>query len=389
MLGGLWLLYTVRGVLSPFVLAILISALLEPGVKWLIARGWSMVFAVSVTMLAFFGTMAVALVLITPFLTQQVSSFKDRAQEIVEGVTKPDPNQNFFIRAQVASPAKLSLKKDWIDKTLDSQAPFLLKLNLPTTKRQIYAQYVEPQRGQIDKVAQNFVTGFIGLATGLISQIAILGFVPIMVGAILPNMDSFRRRLVGMVPPGLRGSTVDLAQTIGEVFSSYLRGVSIAVFGYMTLMAILLSVLGAPYGLILGILFGAVYLIPFVNVIISSLVLFVVTALSGQTGNLIFKLPSSTHFAVVLVVIFFVVHTFYDMVINPRVVGKSVGLDAIVSIFVSFSGGALLGLPGMMLAVPVAGACKVILDRVFTYTNRTEGDLSLPAIPHRHRSSAI
>ena len=220
--------------------------------------------------------------------------------------------------------------------------------------------------GRSDKVAQNFVTGFIGLATGLISQIAILGFVPIMVGAILPNMDSFRRRLVGMVPPGLRGSTVDLAQTIGEVFSSYLRGVSIAVFGYMTLMAILLSVLGAPYGLILGILFGAVYLIPFVNVIISSLVLFVVTALSGQTGNLIFKLPSSTHFAVVLVVIFFVVHTFYDMVINPRVVGKSVGLDAIVSIFVSFSRGALLGLPGMMLAVPVAGACKVILDRVFT-----------------------
>jgi predicted PurR-regulated permease PerM len=53
--------------------------------------------------------------------------------------------------------------------------------------------------------------------------------------------------------------------------------------------------------------------------------------------------------------------------------------------FVIFSGGALFGLPGMILAFPVAGSIKVLLDRVIRFTNKTDGELILPEVPLRHR----
>ena len=65
--------------------------------------------------------------------------------------------------------------------------------------------------------------------------------------------------------------------------------------------------------------------------------------------------------------------------------GNAVGLHPIVSMFVIFRGGALFGLPGMILAFPVAGSIKVILDRLLAVTNKTERELILPELPLRHR----
>jgi predicted PurR-regulated permease PerM len=62
-----------------------------------------------------------------------------------------------------------------------------------------------------------------------------------------------------------------------------------------------------------------------------------------------------------------------------------VGLNPVVSMFVILAGGALFGLPGMLLAFPMAGAVKVVLDRVMKFTLTPGDELKLPAIPLRHR----
>ena len=55
--------------------------------------------------------------------------------------------------------------------------------------------------------------------------------------------------------------------------------------------------------------------------------------------------------------------------------------------FVIFSGGALFGLVGMIIAFPLAGSVKVILDRLIRITSANQEVLSLPSIPIRHRST--
>ncbi|MFX8907045.1 hypothetical protein ABTM87_19635, partial [Acinetobacter baumannii] len=75
---------------------------------------------------------------------------------------------------------------------------------------------------------------------------------------------------------------------LGEVFSNYLRGTAFAVLMYMVTLSAALLILGAPYAIILGMIAGAVYLVPYLNVVISTLLVFVLTGISHRTGNWFF-----------------------------------------------------------------------------------------------------
>jgi predicted PurR-regulated permease PerM len=374
-------LYLVRGILLPFVVAILISALLGPSFRWLCKKGWGIAFAALVPMLLFFGILFVGLLALTPVITSQIGGLKDRGEQLVTTLAKPNPLDNFFLRGNPLNRIKQAEIKEPVDQFLQSNSDFLTRFNLPTTKREIIGQYIEPQREQIKTTIQNIIRGSLGIATGFVSQAFTLIFVPLLVWFILPNTDVFKKKILNFIPPQLRTSSVDLADDIGDVFSSYLRGVAIAVFGYMAFMAVLLSALGAPYGLLLGCMFGMIYLIPYLSVMISASTLFLVTGLSGRDQWLGIHFSSSWTFAGILVLIYVVCHFVFDSAVYPRFVGKAVGLDPIVSMFVIFCGGALFGLPGMILAFPAAGCVKVLFDRLLKVTNQVSVELTLPEKP--------
>ena len=385
----LWFLYLVRGILLPFVIAILISALLGPAFRWLKKKGWGTPFAALVPMLLFFGILIVGLLALTPIITSQGAQLKDRGEQLVTTLAKPNPLDNFFLRGNPLNRIRQAEIKDPVDVFLASNADLLNRFNLPITKREIIGQYIEPQRDQIKSTVQNVIKGSLGMATGFVSQAFTLIFVPLLVWFILPNTDVFKKKMLNFIPPQLRTSSVDLADDIGDVFSNYLRGVAIAVFGYMAFMAILLTLLGAPYGLLLGCMFGMLYLIPYLSVMISATTLFLVTGLSGKDQWLGIHFSSPWSYAGVLVLIYVSCHFIFDSAVYPRFVGQAVGLDPIVSMFVIFCGGALFGLPGMILAFPVAGCVKVLFDRLLKVTNQVTMELTLPEKPLRHREEAL
>ncbi|MFX8696282.1 AI-2E family transporter, partial [Acinetobacter baumannii] len=91
----------------------------------------------------------------------------------------------------------------------------------------------------------------------------------------------------------------------------------------------------------------------------SCIVICTVALLTGTTRGLFFAFPNPYLYAAGLFVAFFCVTLTWDMLISPRVVGSAVDLHPLVSMFVVFCGGALFGLPGMVLAYPVAGIVKV------------------------------
>jgi predicted PurR-regulated permease PerM len=153
----------------------------------------------------------------------------------------------------------------------------------------------------------------------------------------------------------------------------------------MVVMSIVLALIGAPYSILLGVIFGALYLVPYLNVLISGTILVIVTGLTGQDSGLIIHANSSWGFAVMLLLVYMACHFTYDSLVYPRVVGKAVGLDPVVSMFVIFSGGALFGLVGMIIAFPLAGSVKVILDRLIRVTSASQDALRLPSVPLRHR----
>jgi len=386
-LTTLLFLYLVRGILLPFVLAGIISALLDPTVNKLRKRGWPKGLAISSLVLIFIGGFAAVAVLLTPVVTQQVSGFRDRIDELTVQLIQPDTSSNFFVRWNPVQKITHPTESDPVERVFESNRDLLDRLSLPSTKREFVRQYIEPQRPQVGKWIQGFFQGFLGAASGIVSQVLVLLFVPLLVFLMLSNLDQFKRRSITWIPPALRRNALSVMSDIGQVFVSYLRGVTIAVLGYMAFMSVLLTLLGAPYSVLLGVLFGALYLVPYLNVAISGTVLFLVTGLSGRSGDMLMSTSSPWTFAAVLLATYIACHFAFDTLVYPRYVGRAVGLDPVVSMFVIFSGGALFGLVGMIIAFPLAGAVKVILDRLIRITSVSHEGLNLPAVPLRHRGA--
>ncbi|CAN0558852.1 unnamed protein product, partial [Laminaria digitata] len=70
-------------------------------------------------------------------------------------------------------------------------------------------------------------------------------------------------------------------------------------------------------------------------------------------------------------IVFAVVQGLEGYVITPKVVGEKVGLSPVVVIIVLLLGGELSGLLGVLLAIPVAGAVKVLLPDLIALYRRS------------------
>jgi predicted PurR-regulated permease PerM len=379
-------LYQVRGILLPFIVSFIIAALLEPSVRRLRLRGYSRRAAVTLVMSAFFLVVIALGILFGPRLSAQVVNLTHRATEFARGLATPRAEDNFFLRWNPAVVQPTADPTGEIDRILERYGPQLERVGLPATRQAIFAQYIEPQRPRIAAAAQAAVASLFGFVTNLFSQILFVILVPLLVPLMLLDMENFRQRTPRWIPPSIRASTLAMMGDIGRVFINYLRGISTVVLLFIVSMSALFLFFEVPYAILLGILFGALYLVPYLGNLISTVILFAVIGFGGVQGNFLFTLPNAWVYAIIVTVLFQVIGTVFDYLIYPQMVGGSVGLSPVVSVFVIFSGAALFGLPGMIIAYPLAGAVKVVLDRVLRVTSTTGDKLDLPSVPIRHRT---
>lgn len=384
-LATLGFLYAVRGILLPFVLAIVISIVLDPSIRKLRMRGMSRPKAVLLVLSSFFLVVIAIGVWLTPMVAGQLGTFRNTVQNFAREVSTPNPDLNFFVSW---NPVVVSQgpREDLIDKALRDFSPTLKQLGLPTTRKAIYDRYIAPNSKQISAGLQGFFNSFFGMIGSITSQLVLLILTPLLVWLILSDMEKIKKRSVTWIPPSIRASTVGLLNEIGAVFTGYMRGMTMAVLIYMGCAAVILLILGVPYSILLGMVFGLVYLIPYIRVFIWAPILFGIIFFAGKSNWLFVSFPSPIYYAGIACVIFFAFDAGFDTFVSPRVIGKAVGLSPAVSVFVSLAGAALFGIPGMLLAYPTAGAVKVILDRLLRFTSMPTERALLPAVPVRHRT---
>ena len=379
-------LYAVRSILLPFVLAWLIAVILEPVVRRLRLKGFSRPWAVSTITIAFFVLAGGFLVVAIPRVNAQIGEFQGSIQTLTTRLSEENANDNFFVRWNPAVRATPSGTMGWVDDAFEQMGPRLRQFGVPDNRREFVAQYVEPRREDLAGIVQNFFNGFFGLIGSAASQLFLLLFTPLFVFMILLDMERFRARWTSWVPPSIRSETVSIVTDIGDVFKKYLRGVLTVIVLYMLVMSGVFTLIGMPYSILLALIAGTLYLVPMLGPLMSAAAIFVVTGFSGETGNWFISTNSSWAYAGVLVLIFFVVSVTFDQLVYPQMVGRAVDLHPLVSMFVVFSGAALFGLPGMLVAFPLAGSIKVVLVRLLRLTTRpTMEGLGLPATPLRHR----
>lgn len=137
-----------------------------------------------------------------------------------------------------------------------------------------------------------------------------------------------------------------------RVFSGYLRGQFMDALVVGVLTAIVLTLVGVPMGVVVGVLTGLGNLIPYVGAPLGILTTVLVCVAEGEMGKIIIGIAC-------LALIMFV----DSNVINPKLLSDNVEVHPLLVIGALIAGGAVGGLAGMLVAVPTAAFLKIQLDR--------------------------
>lgn len=143
-----------------------------------------------------------------------------------------------------------------------------------------------------------------------------------------------------------------LGQTKGVV-QSYLLGLIFEAAIVATLNWVGLMVIGVKYALLMAVLGAVLNLIPYIGMIIAT-ILPMVVAIAFQ----------DIQAALWVLALYSVVQFVDNHFIVPLVVASRVQVNALMSIVVVIAGGMLWGIPGMFLSIPLSAMLKVIFDRI-------------------------
>jgi predicted PurR-regulated permease PerM len=139
-----------------------------------------------------------------------------------------------------------------------------------------------------------------------------------------------------------------------SLIQSYLTGLLIEAVIVATLYATGLLLIGIDYAILLGVIGALLNIIPYLGGLIAASLYMIIA----------FTTKDSTSYVLWVLALFVVVHLIDNSYIIPKLVASKVKVNAFVAITAILAGGALWGVPGMFLAIPLTGVVKLIFDRI-------------------------
>lgn len=136
-----------------------------------------------------------------------------------------------------------------------------------------------------------------------------------------------------------------------NVLQGYVIGLALVTMIIASLNTIGLALLGIEHAIFFGLLSGLLTIIPYVGIFIGA----------ALPAFLALVTKDSAWYAVGVVGIFTFVQFLEGNFITPRITGSKVSINALAAIVALLLGGKLLGIAGMILAVPAIGVFKIIL----------------------------
>jgi len=247
------------------------------------------------------------------------------------------------------------------------------------------AQRIENVRSNVTEVAAMALAGS-GEAIGAIGSVVGTTVYIAATAVLIPVYFFFFawrfpsiRSIEPYVPSVHRDEVFGLLKRMDETVSSYFRGRLLIGLIMGVMFAVGWWLVGVPYAVLLGLFTGLLSLIPYAAGLgwpIAMLLAYMThvpggaeaaaeaagaVAAGGAGGD--GEAAAFPWWQVVLgpTLVYFVVQNVEGWLLTPYIQGKSTGLGPVTVIIVVFMGGALGGLYGMILAIPIAACVKILL----------------------------
>jgi predicted PurR-regulated permease PerM len=304
-----------RGILIWIGVAIFLALALNPGVEWLMRRGVRRRgLAVAITFVTAILAIVALAATVIPTIVDQVNEFIEAVPGYVEDLTAGRGRLGFLEREyQITDRVREAIE--------DGGATRVLGLS-----------------GTALAITKGIVTAVVATVT-----IAFLTLFMLLEG------PKWVERFYALLPEDKEPRWRSIGQRIYRTVGGYVTGnLTISLIAGVV-STIVLSVVGVPYALALGLLVAILDLIPLAGATIAAVAVSTIAFLdSTQSG--------------IIVLVFFVLYQqLENHVLQPVVYGRTVQLSPLAVLIAVLIGAELAGVIGALAAIPVAGTIQVVL----------------------------
>jgi predicted PurR-regulated permease PerM len=301
------------GVLMLLVLAFVFALGLDPLVRYLVHHGWRRNWAVAAVATGVLLVLAGFLAAILPPIIDQTTQLVHQAPQFLAQIQ----DRHSRIGALMA------------------------RFNVVSTVR-----------NEVGPKAVQAVGGVFGVGAAIAGATASVLTVGVLTVYFTANLPAIERAMWRMAPASRRPRVTELGERIFDQVGGYLLGnvITSVVAGAGTWVYLL--IVGVPYPLALGIMVAVLDLIPVVG-----------STVGGFIVSLV-ALSVSVPIAIVTLAYYVVYRLLEDYLLSPRIMERTVDVPPLLTIVALLLGGALAGIVGAFLAIPVAAAVQLLLREV-------------------------
>jgi predicted PurR-regulated permease PerM len=312
----MWLL---SGILLPFVVGAGVAFFLDPVVRRLNRWGLPRIVAAGLMITVLMGLIVLGLILLLPVLVTEAAALWKELPNLIE-------------------------QARW---TLDRHLEDPADPDEESALRQMMTNAGEALRENF----QGLVAGLFYGVSGLVRVVLFWVVMPVVAFYLLVDWPRVVRNVDELLPrdhaPTLRG----LAGEIDDAIAGFVRGEVMVCTILAAYYGIALTLSGLSYGLFVGVLAGLVSFVPYVGAFVGGTL---------AIGLALYQFWGDPWAIGVVVAIFFFGQFLESQILVPNLVGSSVNLHPVWLIFSVMAFGALFGLAGAIIAVPVAAAIGVL-----------------------------
>ena len=318
---GLLVLYALREILLPFVAGMALAYLLDPLATRLERMGVPRIVAA----LTLIGGVVLAfvflLLLFVPTLAGQLGAFFENL-----------PGYVFKLQSLVSESTRAWLRNIVGEGVADAQVGDLVKQGAAWA----------------GTFAKSLWTG----GQALLSIFSLAVVTPVVAFYLLLDWNRMVAKVDSWVPVQHRDTVRELAREMDHAIAGFVRGQTAVCLILGSFYALTLTLTGLNFGLLIGLVSGLVTFIPYVGSM---------TGLVLAGGVAIAQFWPEYTMILLVLGIFFLGQFLEGYVLQPKLVGESVGLHPVWLMFALFAFGYLFGFVGLLIAVPLAAMIGVLL----------------------------
>lgn len=316
LLAFFYILYIGQDILVPLIFATIIAILLNPVVNFLVRKGVNKIVAIAIVLLS----AMVLIVALMYFIGSQISMFTE---------TLPQLKQKTAVI--------FNDMLDWVSQTFNVGKPKI-------------AAWIDKTKGEGMNNSSAVIGETLGTIGGVLALVFLLPVYSFMILFYKPLLLEFIARLFQRDQHKVVAEVLMQTKTLVQ---SYLVGLLLEAILVATLNSVGLLIIGLKYAILIGIIGALLNLIPYIGGIVAIAIPMLLAIGTKEPIDALWVF-------IVYVVVQFIDNNFFV----PKIVASKVKINALVSIVVVFIGGALWGISGMFLSIPLTAIIKVIFDRI-------------------------